>query len=204
MIKFSVPVKTAKRDKHFFSFTVKENAVLFAGSRNAAVSRHTAQGLVSSFARLGFSFFVGCAKGIDQCFRNALAGSDYAQNTFVACAYTRRIQRNLDMGLFATCVVPFGLPPKAALVRRTLWMVKRASLVVLFPDNPETDQWGKGSTIVFNSTILQLKPLFVVTKHKPEEKAMYRVLPACFQGLVNGYWVIPHPIKKGEAYNDES
>jgi len=204
MVQFSVPVKSTSRKQHSFSFSVKENAVLFAGSRNAVVSQNVAQGLVTSFARLGFSFFVGCAKGIDQCFRKALAGSAYAENTFVACAYTRRIQRNLDMGLFATCVVPYGIPPKAALVRRTLWMVKRASLVVLFPDNPETEQWGKGSTIVFNSTILQLKPLFVVSKHKPEEKDIYRVLPACFQGLVNGYWVIPHPIKKGGTCDDES
>jgi len=203
MVQFNVPVKT-KEQQHLFSFSVKENAVLFAGSRNTLVSQTIASGLVSSFARLGFSFFVGCARGIDQCFRKALAGSAYAEKTFIACAYIRRIQRNIDMGLFATCVVPYGIPPKAALVRRTLWMVKRASLVVLFPDNPETEQWGKGSTIVFNSTILQLKPLFVVTKHKPEEKDIYRVLPTCFQGLVNGYWVIPHPITKGGTCDDES
>jgi len=203
MVKFSVPVKT-KEKQRLFSFSVKENAVLFAGSRNALVSQTIASGLVSSFDRLGFSFFVGCAKGIDQCFRKALSGAAYAEKTFIACAYTRRIQRNLDMGLFASCVVPYGVSPKAALVRRTLWMVKRSSLVVLFPDNPETESWGKGSSIVFNSTIIQLKPLFVVTKYKPQPKDIYKVLPACFQGLVNGYWVIPHPIDKGGTCDDES
>jgi hypothetical protein len=204
MVTFSVPVKTALKDKRFFSFSVKENAVLFAGSRNALVSQDVAGGLVTSFARLGFGFFVGCAKGIDQCFRNALAGSDYAAKAFVACAYTRRIQRNLDMGLFATCVVPYGITPKTALVRRTLWLVKRASLVVLFPDNPVTQNWGKGSSIVFNAAILQRKPLFVVSKTQPQAKDIYRVLPACFQGLVYGYWVIPQPLEKGGACNDKS
>ena len=31
-------------------------------------------------------------------------------------------------GLFASMVVPEGIPPKAALARRTLWLVKRSSL----------------------------------------------------------------------------
>jgi hypothetical protein len=202
MVTFSVPVKTALKHKRFFSFSVKENAVLFAGSRNGLVSQDVAGGLVTAFARLGFGFFVGCAKGVDECFRKALAGSAYAPRTFVACAYTRRIERSL--GLFASCVVPYGVSPKAALVRRTLWMVKRASLVVLFPDDPETQTWGKGSSIVFNAAILQLKPLFVVTKTEPQAKDIYKVLPACFQGLVHGYWVIPHPISKGGTCDDES
>jgi hypothetical protein len=158
----------------------------------------------TAFARLGFGFFVGCAKGVDECFRKTLAGSHSASRTFIACAYTRRIQRNLDMGLFATCVVPYGITPKTALVRRTIWLVKRASLVVLFPDNPVTQNWGKGSTIVFNTAILQRKPLFVVSKTQPQAKDIYRVLPACFQGLVNGYWVIPQPLEKGGASHDQS
>ena len=33
-------------------------------------------------------------------------------------------------GLFASTVVPEGIPPKAALARRTLWLVKRSSVVV--------------------------------------------------------------------------
>jgi len=204
MVKFSVPEKTAQQEQQFFSFSVKDNAVLFAGSRNASVPEHLAKGLVNAFARLGFGFFVGCARGIDDRFRKALASSKYAERTFVACAFSKRVQRNMDTGLFASCVVPDGVPPKAALVRRTLWMVKRSSLVVLFPDDPETGNWGKGSTVVFNATVLQLKPLFVVSKAQPKPKGFYKVLPACFQGLVNGYWVIPHPIEKGGTCDDES
>jgi hypothetical protein len=204
MVQFSVPVtKAGNKRRQAFAFCVKENAVLFAGSRNGFVPEKTARGLVSSFARLGFSFVVGCASGIDRCFRKALAASEHTDKTFVACAFVKRIGHIMDTGLFASCVVPHGIPPKAALARRTLWMVKRASLIVLFPDNPENDRWGKGSTLVFNAAVMQLKPLFVVSKHKPEEKGIYRVLPACFQGLIEGYWVIPHPIQKGGTCDDE-
>jgi hypothetical protein len=204
MVQFSVPVTTAgNKRRQAFAFCVKENAVLFAGSRNGFVPEKTAHGLVSGFARLGFSFVVGCASGIDRCFRKALAASEHTDKTFVACAFVKRIGHIMDTGLFASCVVPHGIPPKAALARRTLWMVKRASLIVLFPDNPENGRWGKGSTLVFNAAVMQLKPLFVVTKHQPEQKGIYRVLPACFQGLIEGYWVIPHPIQKGGTCDDE-
>lgn len=204
MVKFSVPEKTTQQKQHLFSFSVRDNTVLFAGSRNACIKEQLAKGLVDAFARLGFGFFVGCARGIDQSFRKALAKSQYAERAFVACAFSKRVQRNTDTGLYASCVVPDGVPPKAALVRRTLWMVKRSSLVVLFPDNPETGNWGKGSTVVFKATVLQLKPLFVVSKTRPKPRGLYKVLPACFQGLVNGYWVIPHPIEKGGTCDDES
>jgi len=204
MVQFSVPVQAAGNTRRgAFAFCVKENAVMFAGSRNAYVPEKTARGLVCAFARLGFSFVVGCAQGIDACFRRALVLTKRADNTFVACAFAKRIPRIMDTGLFASCVVPHGIPPKAALARRTLWMVKRASLIVLFPDNPENGRWGKGSTLVFNAAVMQLKPLFVVTKHQPEKKGIYRVLPACFQGLIEGYWVIPHPIQKGGTCDDE-
>jgi hypothetical protein len=204
MVQFSVPLKTKSRKQHMFSFSVPQNAVLFAGSRNAVVSQQTAQGLVSAFARLGFGFFTGCATGIDTCFRQALSHANVTDNTFIACAFAHRVKPILDTGLFASCVVPEGVTPKAALVRRTLWMVKRSSLIVLFPDNPLTGRWGKGSSLVFHSAILQLKPLFVVTQKKPPEKSLYRVLPACFQGLITGYWVIPHPIEKGGTCDDEN
>jgi hypothetical protein len=204
MVQFNVPVTAAgNKRRQAFAFCVKENAVLFAGSRNGFVPEKTARGLVSGFARLGFSFVVGCASGIDQCFRKALAASEHTDKTFVACAFVKRIGHIMDTGLFASCVVPHGIPPKAALARRTLWMVKRASLIVLFPDNPENGRWGKGSTLVFNSAVMQLKPLFVVSKHQPEQKGIYRVLPACFQGLIEGFWVIPHPIQKGGTCDDE-
>jgi hypothetical protein len=204
MVQFSVPARAAGNTRRqAFAFCVKENAVMFAGSRNGSVPGNTARGLVSAFARLGFSFVVGCAPGIDACFRKALAESAHTDNTFVACAFVKRIGHIMDTGLFASCVVPQGITPRAALARRTLWMVKRASLIVLFPDNPENGRWGKGSTLAFKAAVMQLKPLFVVSKHQPEEKGIYKVLPACFQGLAHGYWVIPHPIQKGGTCDDE-
>ena len=45
-------------------------------------------------------------------------------------------------GLFASAVVPEGILPRAALAPRTLWLVKRSSLVVLFPERPADRQWG--------------------------------------------------------------
>jgi hypothetical protein len=204
MVQFSVPFKTANKEPSMFSFSVPQNAVLFAGSRHAVVSQQTAHGLVTAFARLGFGFFTGCATGIDRCFRQALAHNHVEDNTFIACAFAHRVQPILDTGLFASCVAPETVTPKAALVRRTLWMVKRSALIVLFPDDPLTGRWGKGSSLVFHASVLQLKPLFVVTAHKPEQKSLYRVLPACFQGLISGYWVIPHPIQKGGTCDDEN
>ena len=121
MVQFSVPVKTAQKKECFFSFSVIENAVMFAGSRNASVTQRVANALIKSFARLGFSFFVGCARGVDQCFRKALANSNYHSKTFVACAFAQRLNRSF--GLFASVVVPKNVHPKAAFVRRTLKMI---------------------------------------------------------------------------------
>ena len=60
------------------------------------------------------------------------------------------------LGLRAFKVVPKGLHPKAALRRRTLWMVKRSALVVLFPENPYDRDWGPGSRLVFRSYFVLL------------------------------------------------
>ena len=114
MVKFSVPEKTTQQKQHFFSFSVRDNTVLFAGSRNASIKEQLAKGLVDAFPRLGFGFFAGCARGIDQSFRKTLAKSQYAERAFVTCAFSKRVQRNTDTGLFASCVVPDGVPPKAA------------------------------------------------------------------------------------------
>jgi hypothetical protein len=203
MVQFSVPVSKALTGKRFVRFSVTHNAVLLAGSRHGLVPDSTAQDLVAAFARLEFFFLTGCARGVDQCFREALSRAELWDKTFVACAYTRRIQRHLDAGLFASCVVPFGISPKAAPVRRSLWMVKRASLVVLFPDDPKTGEWGKGSSITFKTAVAQSKPLFVVATKAPAPSESYRVLPACFQGIVSGYWVIPNSLEEGGLFDDE-
>jgi len=203
MVQFSVPVSKALTGKRFCRFSVTHHTVLLAGSRHGMVPVSTAQDIVSAFDRLEFFFLTGCARGVDQSFREALSRAELGDKTFVACAYPHRIQRNLEACLFASCVVPFGVTPKAAPVRRTLWMVRRASLVMLFPDDPTTGEWGKGSAVTFNAAVAQLKPVFVVTNKPPALSQSYRVLPSCFQGIVSGYWVIPQSIEEGGRCNDE-
>ena len=60
----------------------------------------------------------------------AATGGQWArrEEVFVGCAFGRRTMRCRAEGLFASTVVPEGIPPKAALVRRTLWLVKRSSV----------------------------------------------------------------------------
>ncbi len=86
-----------------------------------------------------------------------------------------------------------GFQPKVALRQRTLWMVKRAGLLVLFPDDPATGTWGRGSTLAFRAAVDQRKPVFVVTRNPPAQSPSYRLVPARLWDLVDGYWVFPHP-----------
>jgi hypothetical protein len=148
MLQFSVPVR---KTGQFFHFKVSSGAVLFAASRYGTLPLQACRLLVEAFGRLGASFTVGCAPGIDRAFRHALSQSPYKENVFVACVFPSRL--NHSYGLFAAVVVPRGISPKAALARRTLWMVKRCSMAVLFPDNPHTGRWGKGSRLVFHNTL---------------------------------------------------
>ena len=116
-------------------FKVAARSVLVAGSRSAEVEISTCAALIERFRRHGFGFFVGCAAGVDASFRQALADSECGPDeVFVGCAFSRRALRCRAEGLFASVVVPESIPPKAALARRTLWLVKRSSLVVLFPE----------------------------------------------------------------------
>jgi len=195
MVQFSIPVKSESNSRRFFNFAVRENAVMFAGSRFGLVPNSVCTQLVEQFSKLGFGFFVGCANGVDDCFRKAISETDAVTKSFVACAYMHRLERSY--GIFASVVVPFEVSPKAALVRRSLWMVKRSSMVVLFPDNPKTLSWGKGSTIVFNAAVSQIKPVFVVTKNPPKQSSLYKIIPSNFQGIVSGFWCVPHPTQDG-------
>ncbi len=193
MVTFSVPVAGGGSQ---FRFSVEELGVLFAGSRNRQVPQPVCQALIQGLARQGFSFWVGCASGVDRSFRKALSESEYAGRVFVGCAFRRRARALSTYGLFASVVVPEGLSPKAALRRRTLWLVKRSCLVVLFPDDPTTGQWGKGSRLVFRTGLDRLKPLFVVSSRRPQASDHYRVIPSCLYG-VQGFWVVPHPTSEG-------
>ena len=101
----------------------------------------------------------GLRDGVDAAFRAALAHSACGPDeVFVGCAFGQRARRCRAEGLFASAVVPEGIPPRAALARRTLWLVKRSSLVVLFPERPADRQWGPGSRLAYRSALYHLKP----------------------------------------------
>ena len=179
-------------------FRVRERAVLFAGSRNGYIDPQIAERLVLALAESEFSFLVGCAPGIDACFRLTLAErAAWRESTFVACAFAERVCSSESRGLFASVVVPDGLSRAAALRRRTLWMVKRAEFVVLFPDDPLTGRWGRGSTLVFRAATEQLKPAFVVSSTPPPRSPIYRVVSARLFDVADGYWAVPHPTAGG-------
>ncbi len=139
------------------AFALTARAVLFAGSRRGQVEPPVCRALVERFRRHGFGFFVGCATGVDAAFRAALAHSACGPDeVFVGCAFGKRARRCRAEGRFASAVVPEGIPPNAALARRTRWLVKRSSLVVLFPERPADRQWGPARGTCFDrvSTIL--------------------------------------------------
>lgn len=177
-------------------FGVPEAVVLLAGSRNREVAKQCCQALVHGLSRAGFSFLVGCAAGVDRSFRKALSESPYTDRTLVGCAFPSRVRSFSTYGLAACLVVPPGLSPKAALRNHTLWPVRRACLSILFPEDPTTGQWGKGSTLVYCASLEQLKPVFVVCTQKPKDSEQYRVARSCLYG-VEGFWVVPHPLSEG-------
>jgi len=201
MVTFQVPLK--EEAEASFRFSVAGRAVLLAGSRHGSLPLKTCSQILQQFHHLGFRFFVGCASGIDRCFREALSVSPYRKDSVVACAFSGRVRPARSLGLFASVVVPPGLPPKAALRRRTLWMVRRSSLVVLIPEDPTTSCWGPGSRLVFRSSMYHLKPVFVAARNSPPESVHYRLLPAELFGLLRGYWAVPHPFGDGGPCDDE-
>ena len=179
-------------------FRIPARSALLAGSRNGVIDPEEAQRITAALASAGFSFLVGCATGIDACFRLTLADRpEWSESTFVACAFADRVRSSERRGLFASVVVPDGLSPPAALRRRTLWMVKRAELVVLFPDDPLTGHWGRGSTLAFRAATEQLKPVFVVSRTAPRRSPVYQVAAARLFDVADGYWAVPHPVAAG-------
>ncbi len=179
-------------------FRIPARSALLAGSRNGVIDPEEAERITAALAAAGFSFLVGCATGVDACFRLTLAEREqWSESTFVACAFADRVRSSERRGLFASVVVPDGLSPAAALRRRTLWMVKRAELVVLFPDDPLTGHWGRGSTLAFRAATEQLKPVFVVSRTAPRRSPVYQVAAAGLFDVADGYWAVPHPVSAG-------
>jgi len=181
---------------------VRCRSVAFAGSRHGSVNPRVAGPLVGSLSSFGFSFVVGCAPGIDACFRDALSDNPSAK-TIVACAFVTRERKLSSKQLCALTVVPDGLTPAAALHRRTVWMVRRASVLVLFPINPQTGRWGKGSTLAFNTALYNLKPVFVATDERPDPIPSFLVVAASLCDVVPGYWILPYPEQQGGVCGDE-
>ncbi len=180
MVTFSIP-----QGREFFNFSVENGRVLFAGSRDMSISRQVCNDLISAFGNLGFSFLTGCASGVDESFRKALAESEYKDSSIVACAFRQRAESL--KGVYPLYVVPDGLTPKAALAKRTLWITSRCSLLILFPSEPI----GRGSALAFKSSIYNNKPVFIVSKTKPKESSLYTVFHSSLFGVVEGYWCIP-------------
>ena len=205
MVQFNLPVPTKQNEGQpgMYSFAVPQSTIMFAGSRHLELSHNTCLLMLHILGNLGFGFFIGCAKGVDQSFRKALAKSPYYQKGYVACAFKNRTALKHTYGLFAAVVVPAGLHPKAALHRRTLWMVKRCGMLFLFPDDPVTGRWGKGSKLAFDSALLHMKPVFVVTDNHIIKSVNYKIIPGSFAGEIPGHWVIPHTISEGGSCDYE-
>ena len=196
MVTFHVPSHASETQRLLFQ--VPARSVLLAGSRHGTVDRRTADVLVEHLSEAGFGCLIGCAPGIDAAFRVAVSSNDAARETaFIACAFDARARESERLGLTAGVVVPDGLSAAAALRRRTLWMVKRSVLLILFPDDPVTGRWGKGSRLAFTAALFQVKPVFVVTAKRPVSSPHYHVISDSFFGVMDGYWAVPHPTEFG-------
>ena len=165
--------------------------VTFAGSRNGFLTASAVAGLIHCFFATGFSFITGCAPGIDACFRSVLAASPFTARSLIACAFASRAGKFAAAGLPASLVVPGAPSPATALHRRTVWAVTRSSILVLFPQDPSSGRWGRGSTLAFSTAVRQRKPAFVSAPTPPPVSSGYHITPASLFGIVSGFRVIP-------------
>lgn len=68
-------------------FEVAEATVLLAG-----IPPWLCRDLVEELGGAGFTFLVGCAPGVDRCFRRGLSETPYAERALGACAFKRRLR----------------------------------------------------------------------------------------------------------------
>ena len=119
---------------------VQCRSAAFAGSCRGTVSPFIADRLVSSLSSLGFSFLVGCAPGIDSCFRDAPARHGSA-NAIVACAFKQRQGR---FGSSGVCALTFSESVTGALaLHRFAQMIE--------------GQYGKQVTIQLSDELLPFR-----------------------------------------------
>ena len=194
MLQISVPKQGAHQTNHrWLTFEVPTAPVMFAGSRNGLVDSELARLVVQAFHNTGLNCSTGCATGIDESFRKAFS-AEFREDLpdFVACAFESRLAEADYLGLPATCVSGPRMQPVDALRYRTKWLAYNCSLLVLFPDDPETGDWGRGSLLAFHTARQLEKPIFVVSS-KPPKQADEKdaiVQESDLFGLFQGTWVI--------------
>ncbi len=193
---------TASRQLRPSGSGVPVAGVLLAGSRHGQVPQPVCRTLLAGLGGAGFGFLVGCAPGVDASFQQALFRSRYAGRALVGCAFCSRLHEWAGSPLAACLVAPAGLSPAAALRRRTLWLVKRCCLALLFPLDPATGRWGPGSRLVYRAALEQLKPVFIAGPERPAVPAHCRVVGSTLYGLED-WWVVPHPIYSGGPCDEE-
>ena len=172
------------------NFIQYSGAVGFAGSRHGTVKQSVCKALVSAFVEPGLHFLVGCAPGIDHCFRTALTASSVASQGTVHCAFPSRLSAVKQEGLYGVCLVADAPSSAAALHRRTVTMVSECSFLILFPDDPTTGSWGKGSQLAFHTAVQQHISVFVVTAIPPLNSQKYGVEKGSLFDIVSGYQVV--------------
>ena len=175
----------------FGGWSAAQGVVCFAGSRRGKVNEKACCALVLSFQKLSFSFLVGCAPGVDRCFRQALSDLIPAERWTVHCAFQSRVHAFKKARSPTICTVSDAPSAAAALHRRTVTMISEGSLLVLFPDDPATGAWGRGSRLAFNTAVQRHKPVFVVTNIPPLSTKQLRVTAGSLFSVVSGYWVAP-------------
>ena len=127
-------------------WSVTQGVACFAGSRRGKVNKKVRTALIQSLQGLGFRFLVGCAPGVDQCFRQALSGLIPTDRWTVYCAFPSRTHTFKQAGLPAICTGGNAPSAGAALHRRTVAMISESSFLVLFPDDPADRLLGKRLT----------------------------------------------------------
>ncbi|MCK4516139.1 MAG: hypothetical protein KAU31_12830 [Spirochaetaceae bacterium] len=167
----------------------------FAGSRNGRIENGISVALLAGLSRRGFRLVVGCANGVDRCILEAVADSAFANRCTVHCAFPSRVQEVEAIGLKAVHRVADISSAAAALHWRTVLMIRECSLLVLFPDDPTTGTWGKGSRLAFNMAIQRHIPVFVVTTIPPLETKQYQVEEGSLFGIIDGHWVVPQGVE---------
>ena len=196
MLHISVPQEGAHQTNHrWLTFEVPPAPVMFAGSRNGLVDSESARLLVQAFHNAGLSCSTGCATGVDESFRKAFSAA-FREDLpdLVACAFESRLAEADRLGLPATYVSDPNMEPWEALRYRTQWLAYNCSLLVLFPDDPETGEWGRGSYLAFRTAKQLEKPIFVMSQSPPkpeeDEKDEYIIQNSDLFGLFQGTWLV--------------